>query len=88
MEYWIALWDHPHHWIRLALFQNATNDIFGSNISFVIEEKIGLRVKESASLFNPKSFFTITETIDRKYFELADKLLIKTKNVDDFLIFL
>ena len=52
-----ALWDHPHHWLRLAMFQIASKDIFGPKISFVV--KMQSKKKElliQLKLFPPKTF--------------------------------
>ncbi len=33
-----ALWDHPHHWLRLAMFRNALVPLYGSGLVGVYEE--------------------------------------------------
>ena len=82
-----AMWDHPHHWLRLAIFKNATKNEYGKKISFVIEEKTNKRIKKSAISFDPEYFFTIPNKIEDKIVKRSIKIAEKIKiNKDIFKI--
>lgn len=79
-----GLWDHPHHWLRLAIFQLATQKIFGTKISFIFEEQTRKRVYQSAKSFSPNNIFIIPNNIDNeiiKKSELVSKQIKKNRDI-------
>ena len=79
-----GLWDHPHHWLRLAIFQLATQKIFGTKISFIFEEQTKKRVYQSAKSFSPNNIFIIPNNIDNeiiKKSELVSKQVKKQRHI-------
>ncbi len=42
-----ALWDHPHHWLRLAMLRAAMAPIYGSNLVGIYEDSTGTKTRAS-----------------------------------------
>lgn len=70
-----ALWDNPHHWVRLAMVRNAIVDQYGSGLVGLYEERTRKESIESLKAFPLTAEECIVEEISPEYFEKSEKML-------------
>ena len=70
-----GLWDHPHHWLRLAMFRCAAADKFGSDLVGLYEDTSGLEIIKSLRSLGLSAEEVVPSTIADKHYTHADKLL-------------
>jgi len=74
-----ALWDHPYHWLRVAMFRNALADQ-ASDFIGLYEEGTPKRVLESMRAISPDREFEVPLSIAPKHLDHARELM---KGVED-----
>ena len=80
-----ALWDHPHHWLRLAMFRNALAPIYGSGLIGVYEESTPRSVVASLRSLPLTSEETIPRAVPDVYGCRAKNMLRDVRTPTDVL---
>jgi hypothetical protein len=80
-----ALWDHPHHWLRLAIFRNALSAVYGKNLVGIYEEDISKFVLASLRSLSLTTEEVISTRIPERFYKEAEILLKNTKTASDIL---
>ena len=80
-----ALWDHPHHWLRLAIFRSALSTVYGKNLIGIYEEDTPKPVLASLRSLSLTSEEVIAAKIPERFYKEAEILLKNTKTALDIL---
>lgn len=73
-----ALWDHPHHWLRLAMFRRAAAKYYGSGLIGLYEETTSSKVVSSLRTLGLTAEETVPRTVPAEFLAQAAEML---KNV-------
>ena len=74
-----ALWDHPHHWLRLAMFRNALAPVFGAGLIGLYEEGTSRAVVESLRALGPTGEEIVPRATPDEYLRAAATRLETTR---------
>ncbi len=71
-----AMWDSPHHWLRLSMFINAIIEAYGKNIIGVYEDTTKKNVIKSLRALPLTGEFKLRTEVDSIYFDKAREILV------------
>ena len=67
-----ALWDHPHHWLRLAIFKNALSTVYGGSLVGIYEEDVSKPILESLRSLSLIAEESVPTNIPEKFDSLLE----------------
>jgi len=70
-----GLWDHPHHWLRLAMFRCAAAEKFGSDLIGLYEETSAPTVIDSLRALGLSAEEIVPSAITDSHYAMADEML-------------
>jgi hypothetical protein len=80
-----GLWDHPHHWLRLAMFRCALAPHYGSGLVGVYEQSSPNTVVESLRSLPLSGEEMIPSQVPPSYLEMAGERLAGVRTANDVL---
>ncbi|MBK16593.1 MAG: hypothetical protein CMK49_01060 [Prochlorococcus sp. SP3034] len=73
-----ALWDNPHHWLRVAIFGPVLSDFLKANLIGIYEKGTHHKILETLKSFDLDKYIKISPKIKRKHINQAKQL---SKNI-------
>ena len=80
-----ALWDHPHHWLRVAMLRNALADTYGRDLIGVHDADAPRHITETLRSLGPTQLAAAPANVEDRHRVTADKLLDGARTTTDIL---
>ena len=68
-----ALWDNPHHWLRLAIFGPVLSNYLKSKFIGIYEKGTNRKILDSLKAFNLEKYLEINPLIKNKHLTIGKK---------------